>query len=405
MTDKQIIRELAKRYMELATSEKQRKAKQRMRDTNDLKLVRPPVLIDEIPWYQMDIDGDLVCRCEDPRAREVEAHLRRHLYLGKYFRSDVILDDYYRVPFTFRSSGCGWTVEEDILRTDGQNNIVSHHYKDMLATEEDLARFHMPEFYLDKEGDERKINYLSDLFGDSMEVKLSGHSYVYCMPWDEIMTLRGMEPVIFDFYDRPEHLHAIMEKLCAVVEAKMEFVEKNAFVDNNPAWLHCTPGYVSGLAEKGWKATWFRGAAQGFSTVSPQMHEEFELAYVRPIAEKFAYTYYGCCEPLDNKMDILRSISNLRKVGVSPWANVERMGEEIRGDYVFSRKPNPAYVASRTDPEVIRQEIEETVKVCQKYGCPLDITLKDISTVSHRPENLILWAETVSDVLDRYYGE
>lgn len=405
MTDKQIIRELAKRYMELATSEKQRKAKQRMRDTNDLKLVRPPVLIDEIPWYQMDIDGDLVCRCEDPRAREVEGHLRRHLYLGKYFRSDVILDDYYRVPFTFRSSGCGWTVEEDILRTDGQNNIVSHHYKDMLATEEDLARFHMPEFSLDKEGDERKINYLSDLFGDSMEVKLSGHSYVYCMPWDEIMTLRGMEPVIFDFYDRPEHLHAIIEKLCAVVEAKMEFVEKHAFVDNDPAWLHCTSGYVSGLAEKGWKATWFRGAAQGFSTVSPQMHEEFELAYVRPIAEKFAYTYYGCCEPLDNKMDILRSISNLRKVGVSPWANVERMGEEIRGDYVFSRKPNPAYVASRTDPEVIRQEIEETVKVCQKYGCPLDITLKDISTVSHRPENLILWAETVSDVLDRYYGE
>ena len=138
MTDKQIIRELAKRYMELATSEKQRKAKLRMRDTNDLKVVRPPVLIDEIPWYQMDIDGELVCRCEDPMAREVEGHLRRHLYLGKYFRSDVILDDYYRVPFTFRSSGCGWTVEEDILRTDGQNNIVSHHYKDMLATEEEV---------------------------------------------------------------------------------------------------------------------------------------------------------------------------------------------------------------------------------------------------------------------------
>jgi hypothetical protein len=376
-----------------------------MRDTNDLKLVRPPVLIDEIPWYQMDIDGDLVCRCEDPRAREVEGHLRRHLYLGKYFRSDVILDDYYRVPFTFRSSGCGWTVEEDILRTDGQNNIVSHHYKDMLATEEDLARFHMPQFSLDKEGDERKINYLSDLFGDSMEVKLSGHSYVYCMPWDEIMTLRGMEPVIFDFYDRPEHLHAIMEKLCAVVEAKMEFVEKNAFVDNDPAWLHCTPGYVSGLAEKGWKATWFRGAAQGFSTVSPQMHEEFELAYVRPIAEKFAYTYYGCCEPLDNKMDILRSISNLRKVGVTPWANAEVCMEQIRGELVAAVKPNPAHVAVVTDPAVVRAEIEKYVEASAKYGTPFDYVLKDISTVGFRPENLMIWSKTVSDVLDVHYGK
>lgn len=405
MTDKQIIRELAKQYMEYAASEKQRKARQRMRDTNDLKIVRPPVLIDEIPWYQMDIDGELKCLCEDPRAREVEGHLRRHLYLCKYFSSDVIMDSCYKVPFTLNSTGNGWDIQEDIARTDEENNIVSHHYKDMLATEEDLEKFHMPEFSLDREKDERRVDYLSDLLGDAMPVKLSGHSYVYFMPWDQIMMLRGMEPVIFDFYDRPEHLHAIMEKLCAQLQAHMDFVEQNAFVDNDPGWLHCTPGYVSGLAENGWKATWFRGAAQGFSTVSPQMHEEFELAYVRPIAERFAYTYYGCCEPLDNKMEILRSISNLRKVGVSPWANVEKMGEQLRGDYVYSRKPNPAYVASRTDPEVIRREIEETVKVCLKYGCPLDITLKDISTVSHRPENLILWSKTVSDVLDRYYGE
>ncbi len=57
--DKEIIRELAKRYMELASSDKQKKAFKRMQDTNDLKLVRPPVLMDEIPWYQMNIDNKL----------------------------------------------------------------------------------------------------------------------------------------------------------------------------------------------------------------------------------------------------------------------------------------------------------------------------------------------------------
>ena len=31
--------------------------------------------------------------------------------------------------------------------------------------------------------------------------------------------------------------------------------------------------------------------------------------------------------------------------------------------------------------------------------------LKDISTVSFHPENLMIWANTVSDVLDEYYGE
>ena len=59
----------------------------------------------------------------------------------------------------------------------------------------------------------------------------------------------------------------------------------------------------------------------------------------------------------------------------------------------------------QTDPEVIKKEIEETVKACIKNGCPYDYVLKDISTVSNRPGNLIVWAQTVSDVLDKYYGE
>ena len=60
--------------------------------------------------------------------------------------------------------------------------------------------------------------------------------------------------------------------------------------------------------------------------------------------------------------------------------------------------------AIETDPEVVKMEIEETVKVCIKYGCPYDITLKDISMVSNRPENLITWAKITSEVLDKYYN-
>lgn len=104
-------------------------------------------------------------------------------------------------------------------------------------------------------------------------------------------------------------------------------------------------------------------------------------------------------------MDIVLKIPNLRKVGVSPWAKEEVMSERLGSNYVYARKPNPANVAIKTDPDVIRRETESTVKLCQKYGCPVEFVLKDISTVSHRPENLIVWAKTVSDVLDYYYGD
>ena len=81
------------------------------------------------------------------------------------------------------------------------------------------------------------------------------------------------------------------------------------------------------------------------------------------------------------------------------------MAEYIGNKYVYARKPNPANVAISTDADVIRKETERSVKLSIKYGCPLELVLKDISTVSHKPENLIVWADTVADVLDKYYGE
>ena len=95
----------------------------------------------------------------------------------------------------------------------------------------------------------------------------------------------------------------------------------------------------------------------------------------------------------------------MQSVDLSDTVYIEKSAEMIGGKYVYSRKPNPANVAINVDPDQIRMEITDTVKVCQKYGCPLDITLKDISTVSYKPQNLIIWAQTVSDVLDEYYGE
>ena len=61
-------------------------------------------------------------------------------------------------------------------------------------------------------------------------------------------------------------------------------------------------------------------------------------------------------------------------------------------------------LAHTTDPALIRRETEGAVKAALKYGCPMDYVLKDITTVSGKPDNLIVWAQTVSDVMDAYYG-
>lgn len=403
--DKQIVRELAARYMELAQSERQAENFRRMRDTNDLKLVRPPVLLDEIPWYQINIDDELTCLCEDDRARKIEEFLRHRLYYAKHFKADTAFEPFYRVTMAYDSTGVGVKRRENILRTDSQNNIVSHGFEDVLEDESSVDQILVPTFTARPDKDADNLEFCTELFGEVMPVKLCGLGPFNFAPWDRIAELRGIEPILYDLYDRPEHLHAIMERFCLGAEAQMDFIEKNMHVDPEAKLVHCTPALVSGLDEDGLGATWFRATAQAFSEVAPSMFEEFEIDYIKLMAERFKYTYYGCCEPLDRKFEQVKKIKNLRKVGVSPWANVEAMAEMIGGDFVYARKPNPAHVAMATDPEVIRRETEETVRACIRHGCPCEFVLKDISGVSHKPENLIIWSETVSAVLDEYYGK
>jgi hypothetical protein len=53
--------------------------------------------------------------------------------------------------------------------------------------------------------------------------------------------------------------------------------------------------------------------------------------------------------------------------------------------------------------EVVEQEITETIEACIENKCPYEFVLKDISTVGGKPQNLIDWANTVTETIDRYY--
>ena len=397
MNDRTIVRELARRYMAEACSPAQIKANQRMKDTNDLKIVRPVVLIDEMPWHELSTDPDLALQCQDARARHAECMLRRALYQKKHFNADLLMPAEWVVRMSYELSPLG--ISPQIHQTQ----IRGQAYLDAMEDESCLDQIIPLTLTAHPEHDEANMAYFTDLFGDSMPVRLAGVDYLYSAFWDVLSRLRGLEPIFEDMYDRPEYLHKIMQIMVSRTQAQLDFIEQHLHVDPHIVNLHCTPAAVSGLAEDGLKATWYRGMAQAFSCISPAMFKEFELDYIKPVAERFAYTYYGCCEPLDNRIELIKTIKNLRKIGVSPWANVEVCAEQIGRDYVFARKPNPSHVAIETDPALIRRETEEAVRACLRYGCPAEFVLKDITTISKKPQNLVVWAQTVSDVLDEYY--
>ena len=113
-------------------------------------------------------------------------------------------------------------------------------------------------------------------------------------------------------------------------------------------------------------------------------------------------SYYGCCEPLDGKIDELSKIENLRKISISAWANIERAAEKMRDRYVVSLKPSPSCFAGDSfDADTVRHELTDKLKALK--GCCVEIIMKDISTVRYSPQRLWEWARIARETVDSMY--
>jgi hypothetical protein len=140
-------------------------------------------------------------------------------------------------------------------------------------------------------------------------------------------------------------------------------------------------------------------AAQEFTAVSPEMHDEFMLQYQLPILKQFGLVAYGCCEDLTRKIDMLRKIPNLRRIAVSPFADVAKCAAQIQKDYVLSYRPSPADMVSyRFDPGRIQSILRRDLEACK--DCHVDITLKDVETVERDPERVKQWVSLTRAVIE-----
>lgn len=410
MSDRSIVRNLAAKYYEYACGERNQSKVKLHKSVNDKKMIRPAVCIDELPWHEMNINGKLDLRCEDNGLRGIEHFFRYQIFKYEYFPADMYLTPYYPVGKAIRSTGIGVRSEEDILKTDERNNIVSHSYHDKLQTDEDIEKLQFEKITYDREATYNHFNYISDILADIMPVKITGAATGYGMGawigWDTVSFLKGADNLLYDLAERPEFMRKLISKLADITIDSIRQYDEMGLYDPHAVYNHCTPALTDDLEPPAdpdqvrAKNVWGRGLAQILGAVSPAMHDEFEVAYAQKILEPFGLVYYGCCEPLDNKIEILRKIKNLRKISITPWADIDRAAEAIGSDYVIAAKPNPAFVGVNSlDTDTVKQEITRIINACKRNGTSCDIVLKDISTVKNHPENIIEWEKTVMDIV------
>jgi hypothetical protein len=404
--DVRILRELGKQVAEIAHDDRQLRAVRLWQQLNSLHPARPMVMIDQIPWHEMNVNDELTLRTEAPGCRQVEDQLRKTLYRWKHMPVDYVVAPRVSVAPALRDSGYGLGIKEQRAVEDRRNDVVGHFYHDQLQTAEDLEKIRAPVLQHDAAQTAARVAQWQEVFDGILEVGIEGVTPMFNI-WDLIVMWRGAENVLYDLSARPEHMHRLMAKATAAYLSRVEQLDSLGLLARHNRWVHCTGAFSDELPAPGFNPekprtqdTWAAGMAQIFASVSPAMHQEFELDYVNPIYARFGLVYYGCCEPLHDRLHLIRRIPHLRKISMSPWVDQEAGAEAIGHSFVFSRKPSPAFLATDNwDPEAVERDLRQTVTICARYQCPVELILKDISTVRYQPQRLWQWAEIAHRVV------
>ena len=411
--DTDVLRRLAEELAAIAALPVHREKAALWQKLNDLDSARPMVWINEVCWHEMDVDGELTLRCEHPWAREQETELRRTLYQWRHLPGDMILSDYLACPLAIHSSDFGIMEQVDLAKTDEANDVVSRHYHIQIRDFPDLEKIKMPAITHYVQATAYRLAAMNEVYAGILPVRKTGQTHIWFTPWDWLIRWWGIQEAMLDLIDRPDLVHAAVERM-----TDAWIVELDQFVAMNLLELDCNNtrigsggyGYTRNLPGKDFdpdcvkpQNMWGCSNAQIFSEVSPEMHWEFAVKHDLRWLSRWGLTYYGCCEPLDGKMEVLRRIPNLRKISVNFRCNLDRVASQIGPDYVWSYKPNPAILAEdRWRPEAARGEMVAVAEKASGVGAHVEFIMKDISTVRYHPERLWDWASIAMEVSEQF---
>jgi hypothetical protein len=191
---------------------------------------------------------------------------------------------------------------------------------------------------------------------------------------------------------------------------RSRWTKLNALRPERPMVL-CSPegAWTEILPQRDWvpgspmrlRDVWGFAESQETVGVSPRMFEELVLPCQVPLLERFGLNCYGCCEPLERRIDaILKNVPRLRRVSVSPWADQKVMADKLGKSYVFSKKPHPTLVATGFDERAIRDDLRKTLRIAGNGV--LEIVMKDTHTVQGDPTRLTRWVRIALEEVNAF---
>jgi hypothetical protein len=402
-----LLRELAGRVGELSARPVEEEKKRDWTSLNDLRCTRPLIFCDPENGWNEIITQDQI-QSVTPLARVWEMSLRKEIFWGETMKDDRVIEPYFNVTYHYEDNGYGVRLE-----TRGGEDGGSYVYDFPVRNyEEDFDKLKLPELIVNHEMTRKVVDLAGHVFGGILTVRLHGvWWWTLGMTW-EFIKLRGLENLMVDMMMYPDWVHRMMDFLCKAFHRRLDFLEQNKLLSLNIGgsyvgsggfgWTEQLPGPGFDPDHVRLMDMWGFAESQETVGVSPEMFKEFVFPYQLSILERFGLNCYGCCEPLNVRWKYVKDFPRLRRVSVSPWADVRQMAEYLENRYVLSLKPSPSPLAvKKMNEESVRNELAR--KLDQSRGCCVEVIMKDNHTLGKNPGNAVRWCEIAREEIDKLY--
>ncbi|MFZ2658681.1 MAG: hypothetical protein WAX69_27360 [Victivallales bacterium] len=412
-SERGIIRELAKRKLEIANDRNNLERKKLWLSMRDGVQTRPLILAEDggVGDPRKPFEPDL--QCSDEWAKGVERSLRWEIWRFEHLGDDRIVEPFIDMNWQIDISP-NFGVEKVVHRvTDGGNMTACSWDAPIKDIRQEFHRLKHRTFSVDRAKTAANRQKIEELAGDIMPVRMRGSFWWTFGLTIQAIDLIGLENLMLFMYDDPEGLHQLMSFLRDDNLAFSEWCEKEGLLNLNNGNDYTgsgSQGYTGRLPADDYrpgspvrrKDMWLLIESQETVGVGPDFYREFIFPYHRDIAGKFGMIYYGCCEPLNTRWNVIRELPNLKACSIAPLCNQEAMAEALKGDYIYSRKPNPTLISTQNfDEAQIRGDLRDTLLICRKHGCRTELIMKDVHTLNNEPERLARWVEIAREEIAR----
>lgn len=404
------MRSLARQVAEAAADPVMARRRQRWIEHNSLRSKRPMMLIfPEGAFEELLPPEGMTCRGEF--ARRVEWNLRSRLYAYHHFQDDAVLEAEWIELAVIDHTG--WGVE--VQRHPSPEQRGAWAFEPVIRSSSDLKRLHFPELLYDEAASRRNLAQMEDLFGDILRVSGAGVKHISYHLMSQYTDWCGLEEMMIDLIDRPQFVHEVLNFITEGYQRFLnQLIAANLLSLNNDNTYHSSGGngYTDELPAPGFDPArvrpcdmWASAESQELAQISPRMHREFALQYEKRLLEPFGLNGYGCCEDLSRKLPDVLTIPHIRRISISPFADVACSAEQLKGNYIFSWKPSPTHLVGEFDPQAVRNYLRRTLEICQEHGCVLEMILKDTHTVEFHPERFDQWSQVGRELIREFGWE